>query len=305
MGPDGTPFSAEIKTVTSPENSNGFWGVINLSYKADRHVAESVYAIPVRAPPLVRKNRFGLLTISETIGGMNGTYRITYLLPTRQGLIAIGGAELGRDNGKYADVSIAFPAWTGRADSAQLSAVAHSIMSKKNSIVGTNKGESFDNAILVFVVGFLVKDVWKSSPSFLADLTGEINDVVDSAVANLIRRKLIGGEISLCDEDQFDVFVCRAGKKTLSLCTAGRDAPDALQYRIGTFRDIELRLARSFPGGGLQDSSSVSFENGPYSYVVQYADGSWRGVTIKKNGVSLSRLQCASEGMEPYLLPRS
>jgi hypothetical protein len=302
---DGTPFMVKFQAAPTTGNPNGFWGEINISYKSGHQVGPNVYTVPVQAPPIVRKNGFGLLTIAENIGGMNGTYKVTYLLPCRDGLIIIGGVELSRDNGRYVDVSRVSPVWAKHADHFQLKELADAIMADKENIVVADKGRSIDNAVLVFVVEDIVRDEQKSNPTSLVDLSRRVNDEVDSSIANLIRRRLIGGGISLCDEGQFDVFVCRIGEKSVSVCSGVQGESSVLQYRVGSGRNIELSLAQSGTAGGSMKNSSASFKNGSYQYTVQYGDSDWRGVIINKNNAIVSKIQCAPWGMEPYLLPKN
>jgi hypothetical protein len=300
----GGRFVLQVHTVPKAPNPDGVWGVIDLSYRSDGRQAQTAYTVAVQAPPIIRKNGFGLLTISEKIGGMNGTYKVAYLSPSASGLVAIGGVELSQDNGRYVDVSEAFPTWTKPADQTGLRNVVNAIIENQNKLIVADKGQSFDNALLFFAVRGLMENLMIKDSNFLVNFAKDINSEVDSSIANLIRRRLIGNKISLCGDDQFDVFVCKIGRKSLSVCSGVQDDANVLQYRVGTDRKIELSLGKSVSLNRPQRVSTESFKNDEYQYVVKFGDADWQGVVVEKNGTPVSELQCDSESMEPYLLPK-
>lgn len=265
------------------------------------------YVFPAEATAIVRKNRFGLVTISEKIGGMNGTYKVAYVYPADDGLATIGSAEASMDNGNYVEI--------GRIDSDRLRQINEnekfhlikSISAEPVDLIDSASSESVDDAMLFLLIPDLMKEIENRDSRFPAVYTKYLNDKVDSSMANLLRRKFLGNEVGLCDMNQFDVFVCSLDKKIVSICVGDKDGSQILQYRAGVGRKVEISLEKSFSSVGSKETPFGSFGNGDYQYTVNFGgveDSGWAGVVVEKNGAVFSRQQCRAGAIEPYLLPR-
>jgi len=153
----------------------------------------------------------------------------------------------------------------------------------------------------------LMGEVRKYDPIFPLKYSNRLSNGVDSSIANLIRRKFLGDQISLCSSDQFDVFACKLGRKVISVCSGNRDGTAILQYRAGSDRKVELLLTKETTLNDAENKQSETFENGRYRYKVEFGnnnDASSAGVIVEKNGTTVSKQQCQPVMFEPYLLPR-
>ncbi|TKC78923.1 hypothetical protein FAZ69_31280 [Trinickia terrae] len=299
----GKEYHVAVRAAEKLPNPDGIWGEVNLIYDIGKKSKPKVYSFEVYAPPIIRKAPFGLLVVSEKIGGMNGIYRVIYLRPTESGLIAIGGAESSLDNGRFVDAVAISPKWTKAASARELDSLFDSILVHRGDLVGSSSSQSFDGAFLFFSIPELMGKIRRVDALFLIDFSMVLNKTVDSSLANLIRRRFVGNQISLCDENQFDIFVCKIGKKTLAVCASNREGEDVIQYRIGRDRNVELSLSKTMSQRIFDSHELGVFERGEYRYIVKYGDNVWQGVVVEKSGITISKQQCEVEMVEPFLLP--
>jgi hypothetical protein len=305
----GRNFVVEVSSTVKPPNPDGIWGVMKLVYKLDdSRKSPEIYIFPIRAPAVVRGSKFGLVTISEKTGGMNGTYTVTYLYPTDGGLTTIGAIESGIDNGKYKEINRISPEWVKGISVADRARLIQSISVNHDDFVRSSQAQSLDDAMLFFVMPDLMREIRKRDSGFPVDYSNYLGNEVNSSMANLIRREFLGGKISLCDSDQLDVFACSVGEKAISVCMGNKeDDVDTLQYRVGVGRKVELSLEKPFPHTVVGGGHSEFFDNGDYRYTVKFGNGKdsdSAGVIVEKNGAIVSRQQCHPERFEPYLLPK-
>jgi hypothetical protein len=238
---------------------------------------------------------------------MNGTCRVTYLYPTNTGLTVIGGVESILENGKYAEIDQVYPKWIGQVGATDRSCLIKSISINRDSLIDPVENQSLDNAMLFFAMPELMDEVRKQDSLFPLMYSRRLSNEVDSSMANLIRRKFLGHQISLCDSDQFDVFACKLEKKVISLCTDNGGGTDILQYRVGSNHKLELSLTKQTVVDNARNKQFELFENGGSRYKVQFGNNDHSisaGVVVEKDGVTLFKQQCQSEMFESYLLPR-
>ncbi len=240
----GQNFVVEVSGVAKPLNSDGIWGVMKLIYKSHGKVTQENYSLSIQAPATVTKNRFGLVIISEKSGGMNGVYRVTYLYPSNDGLTTIGAVELGMDNGKYTEVSQIIPKWIRQVGATDRPRITQSISVGFENMANSHQNLSIDDALLLFAMPELVPVIRKRTPAFPVAYSNYISNEIDASMANLIRREFVGDQTSLCDIDQFDVFACSLGKRTISVCSGSEDGANILQYRAGYHRKLELLMTK-------------------------------------------------------------
>lgn len=303
----GTNFRIEANSVASPSNQNGNWGFIELSYKTENQESTANYKLPIQAPALVKKNPIGIISISEKIGGMNGTYKITYLYTTDISLEFISGVDGTLENGKFTSAESFSPKWTNEIKPNEKSNLIKSIAINRDHLIGKTDDLTIDNALLLLTSPELPDEIRKHDPSFFKKYSDNINKNVDSSVANLVRKKILTPEISLCDPDQFDVFACKLDRKSISLCLGKKDGSSVIQYRAGSKEKIELLLENPTPGNLSDTTESLILENRGYSYTVRFGQEkgtSWSGVVIRKGNHPIAKQQCQPGTIEPYLLPK-
>jgi|GEM_PF-6409780 len=121
-----------------------------------------------------------------------------------------------------------------------------------------------------------------------------------------------GAGSPLCRPGELEVFACSTGKKDVALCATGDERGVAMQlvYRIGptglattemVFPDTAGSARTHFKGGsqrlaGDDRASFVSFDKGPFRYVVYRADGAGQrrsGVMVEQSGKRIATLTCA------------
>jgi hypothetical protein len=303
----GRNFIIESSNVEKRSNSDGIFGDAKLIYKiSDSNEYRETYVFPAEAPVVVRKNKFGLVTVSEKTGGMNGTYKVTYLYPTDDGLLMIGAAESSMDNGSYTGISRDYPEQMKRINEHEKIHLIKSFSNFSANFFGSSRGESIDDAMLFFVVPELMAEIKRQNSEFPIDYSNYLNSEIDSSLANLIRRSFLTRNGSLCDVDQFDVFVCGVGKKYISICSGKKGGALTLQYRAGLNGKIEILLEKPFSSFNSSKIESESFENGGYRYTVRFGDihgSGWAGVLVEKMDAAISKMQCRAGTIEPYLLP--
>lgn len=303
----GRNFIITTSSVEGSSNPDGVWGSMRLTYEiGGQRVSRKIYTFSISAPAMVSKNELGLVTVSEKVGGMNGSYKVTYLYPVDDGLVTIGAVELGMDNGKYVEINRSSPEWIKQASLDEISRIVKSISLNRGEFTDAVRTQSLDDAMVFFVIPGLMDEIRKLDAEFPDNYSRQLNKKVDSSMANLIRREFMGRGISLCDSNQFDIFVCNLERKTISVCIDRKNDFEVLQYRVGSARKVELSLEKSFVAGATDGARSESFRNGEFRYTVDF-DGEknshWAGVTVEQNGILISRQQCRSEKFEPYMLP--
>ena len=303
----GRNFIITTSSVKGSSNPDGVWGSMRLTYEIEgQRVARKIYTFSINAPDMVSKSGLGLVTVSEKVGGMNGSYKVTYLDPVDDGLVTIGAIELSMDNGKYIEINRSSPEWIKQARMAEISRIVKSISLNRSELMNAARTQSFDDAMVFFAIPEWMDEIRKRDAAFPDKYSRQLNKKVDSSMANLIRREFMGRGVSLCDSDQFDVFVCNLERKTISVCIDRKNDFEVLQYRAGSARKVELSLEKSFVADATDGARSESFRNGEFRYTVDF-DGEknshWAGVTVEQNGIFVSRQQCHSEKFEPYMLP--
>lgn len=303
----GGNFSLELSSTAKPPNPDGIWGIATVTYKAGKKNNPEIYTFPVQAPPVVKKIGFGLLSISEKNGGMNGTYNVTYLYPADQGLTTIGEIESELDNGKYIEINQISPKWIDRTGEAEIAGLIRLISGRRTDFIGSNENQALENSMIFFAIPELMNEIHKQDPLFARNYTDRLSNEVDSSMANLIRRKFLGKNISLCGTDQFDVFACKLDKKVISVCSGNKNGAAVLEYRAGSDRKIELSLTKQVQTNYAGNKGTESFENGGYKYTINFGEGrdtSLAGVIVERKGTIVSKQQCQPEMIEPYLIPR-
>lgn len=120
-----------------------------------------------------------------------------------------------------------------------------------------------------------------------------------------------GASSPLCRPGELAVFACSTGKKDVALCATGDERGVAMQlvYRIGptglattemVFPETAGSARTHFRGGaqrlaGDDRASFVSFDKGPFRYVVYRADGAGQrrsGVVVEQSGKRIATLTC-------------
>lgn len=303
----GGNFTLELSSAAKPSNPGGVWGLATLTYKTGKKKTPETYTYPVQTAPVVKKIGFGLLSISEKNGGMNSTYNVTYLYPTDQGLTTIGQIESDLDDGKYIEVNKISPKWINSPGEVEMADLIQSILMRRSEFIESDESKSLDNAMIFFAIPDLMSEIRKQDPLFVRNYTTRLSDEVDSSMANLLRRQFLGGNISLCGNDQFDVFACQIDKKIISVCSGNENGTTVLEYRAGSDRKIELSLTKQVQTNYAGNKETESFENGGYKYIIKFGNGrdaSLAGVIVENKGAIVSRQQCHPEMIEPYLIPR-
>ncbi|APA89748.1 hypothetical protein BJG93_30225 (plasmid) [Paraburkholderia sprentiae WSM5005] len=238
---------------------------------------------------------------------MSGTYNVTYLYPADDGLTAIGEIESDLDNGRYIRIDRISPKWIKRTGEVEMVRLIQSIAANRADFVGPDGNQALDNAAIFFTMPVLMDEMLKLDPLFARNYTDRLSNEVDSSMANLLRRKFLGKNISLCGEDQFDVFVCKLDKKIISICSGNNNGAAVLEYRYGFGRKIELSLTKPVSINNDDEKETELFENGDYIYTVKLEnrrDMGSAGVIVERRRAILSRQQCQQETIEPYLMPR-
>jgi len=101
-----------------------------------------------------------------------------------------------------------------------------------------------DNAFLLSAVPELMSRLSIRYHGFAEQYSKYLISNVDSSIGNLIRRNFVGKGRSLCEDEQFDVFVCQVNHQAVSLCLDDRDGLKRLEYRFGRKNNIELKLSK-------------------------------------------------------------
>jgi len=197
----GSRFSISVSSQAS--NVVGLWGDIILIYKSEKNKKPISYVAPVEAFPVIRVNNLGLVTMSEKVGGMNGTYKVTYLQPSDVGLIGIGAAQLDQSNGKYVEVANFIPKWIRPANPRELRKITDSLIRNVSALAATDKVQAVDNFILFFVVKNLMGEMAAQDSMFPLKFFDYINKELDSSLANLITQNNCE-KFSVCNGDLLD-----------------------------------------------------------------------------------------------------
>ncbi|MGF6787526.1 hypothetical protein [Paraburkholderia sp. 35.1] len=303
----GGNFTLELSSATKPSSPDGIWGLATVTYKAGKTTTPEVYTFPVQAPPVIKKIAFGLLAISEKNGGMNGSYNVTFLYPGDEGLTTIGGVESDLDNGKYIEINRISPKWINKSGETEMAYLIQSVSKNRSGFIGPDGNQALDNAMIFFAIPDLMNEIRKQDSLFSHSYTSQLSNEVNSSIANLIRRKFLGKSVSLCGDDQFDVFVCKLDKRVISVCSGNMNGAAVLEYRAGSDRKIELSLSKQIDSNYVANKEAESFENGGYKYTVKFGNGgdtSSGGVIVERKGTIVSSQKCQPEMIEPYLIPR-
>lgn len=295
----GLSFEVQTEVVPARQNQNGIWGILKITYKSKINPAGMEYVFPVQAPPVIRKNQLNLIVISEKIGGMNGRYRVVFFAPSDADLFFVGGLELSEDLGRFVEYTdLRVPSMRPVGEDGLVDIVSAYFINK-DLLLSADGELSFDNALLFLFAGGVVDLRRVVGESALYSVVERINDSVDSSVSNLFRKNLIGGGVSLCLENQYDVFVCRSAERVISVCATGYADQGVFNYVYGSAGKVELSLAVERGSG----ENNFVFRNGVYEYIVEMTNPDWKGVVVKKNGALVARKECSRVGLEPYLLP--
>lgn len=199
------------------------------------------------------------------------------------------------------------PEWVRAITANEKTDFVEKVARNREQLLAKKDDQSVDNALLILVNPEFVEEVGKQDPFFLSKYSDDLNAGVDSSVANLIRRMLTP-EMSLCDSGQFDIFVCRLEKKTLSVCLGEKDGLRTIQYRVGSKERLQLLLEKPAPIYRSDTTESEKFSNGNHLYTVRFggrhSGDDWSGVLVQQDNQLIEKQRCQPGEIEPFRWPK-
>jgi hypothetical protein len=273
-----------------------------IMYRSDRSRPPRRYKLTTRAPVLIAASQLGLVSIGERVGGMNGSYTVMYLVPEYDGLKHLGSVEISMSNGRFVSIATAAPRWEVSLGASERRAWLDRVIDRAAELLLSDKG-STDDAFLLFAVPELPIRLVTRAPHFADRYSEYLISNVDSSVGNLIRRRFVGKNSSLCDDEQFDVFVCRANQQTVSLCLDESDGQRRLEYRFGDKNNVELKLSKTINTKNDDFDSNPSFLKGPHTYTIKDGNAVAPSIVVEKNGVNVLKKPCSGRDIESIIFP--
>lgn len=277
---------------------------LTISYKSGAKFPARTYVYEGQAVPSIKIGRFGNVVIGERIGGMDGMYVATYLTPVGGALKYLGGVEVSMTNGKFVSASIKQNNWSENIGDSERKRLLVNASSHADNFLATEGANAIDDVLLFFAVPDLMAGASERNHDFARDYSKMIVEKIDSSLGNMIRRRFVGRNQSLCDEEQFDIFSCSVGEKIASVCLTNDSEGEQTEYRYGTSDRLDLKLVQSSRGKSDINDGKISFLNKNFEYVVlNKGEALDASVLVKKDGELLVKKQCLRRGIEPMLFP--
>jgi hypothetical protein len=298
----GSLFSLSVESKKRNADSQEFSNDIIIMYRSENVEPARKYKLATRAPVLVSASRLGLVLIGERVGGMNGSYSIMYLVPEPDGLKHLGSVDVSMNNGKVLSVTTEERRWDVSLGATERKAWLDRVVSRAEKQFLSDKS-STDDAFLLFAVPELTSRLMSRIPHFADRYSEYLISNVDSSVGNLIRRRFVGNNRSLCDDEQFDVFVCRTNQQIVSLCLDERDGLKRLEYRFGDKNNIALKLSKTINTKYDVFDLNTSFSRGPYAYIIKDGNSGTPSVLVEENGLVISEKLCSGGNIEAIIFP--
>ena len=299
---EGLNFSIATTTKAS-EADDGLFGDLVIKYKSGKGFSEKTFVYKAQSPANLTIDRFGLVIIGEKIGGMEGSYVVTYLFPGSDTLSYVGGVEISMTNGRYVHPSSKMRTWGENLGENERKRLVSTIVNRSSELIGDAGNLPIDDVLLFFAMPEVMEKILRNNPDFARQYSRLVADKIDSSLGNLIRRYFVGNKTSLCEEEQYDIFSCRVDSNFASVCLADTVHGEQLEYRYGKSGALSLKLIEN--RNKLKErEDEVSFSNGDYQYTVSNRSSSLEGsILVRRNGVLVTKKKCWSRDLEPLLFP--
>lgn len=298
----GSLFSMSVTSKSREPDGQEFLNDLVIVYGSDGVKLARTYKFPARAPAVVAVSQLGFVSIGERVGGMNGIYTVTYLVPESDGLKHVGGVEINMSDGKFVSVATVEPRWDTLLGEDKKKVWLDQVTNRAKNFFISGKN-SIENAFLLFAVPELMSRLSTNDHNFAEQYSKYLISHVDSSIGNLIRRHFVGKGRSLCDDEQFDVFACRVSHQAVSICLDERDGVKRLEYRFGNKNNVQLKLSKAMETKFDDSDLGTSFLNGAYTYTIKDGNSATPLILVGKNGLIVLRKPCSRGDVESMIFP--
>jgi hypothetical protein len=299
----GEKFSITT-TIQEKKDTTDYSKNLNIVYRSGAKFPARNYVYEGQAAPTLKKGRFGIVVIGERIGGMDGTYSATYLIPVGGALNYLGGVEVSMTNGRFVRASIKQNDWNEKIGILERNKFLDMVSNHTDEFFSTTGANPIDDVLLFFAAPDLMGRILDRKRDFARVYSKMMVQKIDSSLGSMIRRSFVGNNQSLCDEEQFDIFSCRVGENVASVCLTNDSEGQLPEYRYGKSNQLDLKLLQLPKEKAKNDAGTISFFNKNYEYTVfDLGESMDASILVKKNGLLVAKKLCLLSDIEPIVFP--